>query len=52
MGPLRGNTVRWEQNVEMHRTELGRKDAEWISLAQDRDKWRAHLNTAVRLRIP
>jgi hypothetical protein len=27
-------------------------DVDWIHLAQDRDRWRALVNTAMSLRIP
>jgi hypothetical protein len=34
----------------MHLRETDGMD--WIDLAQDRDQWRAHLNTVMDLRVP
>jgi hypothetical protein len=34
------------------RIEIGRYGTDWIRLAQDRDKWKALLNTAMNLRVP
>jgi hypothetical protein len=32
--------------------EIGFGDADWIHLAQDRDRWRALVNTVMNLRVP
>jgi hypothetical protein len=32
--------------------EIGWDGRDWIELAQDRDQWRALVNTAVNLRVP
>jgi hypothetical protein len=32
--------------------EVGWDDMYWIDLAQDRDKWRALMNTVMNLRVP
>jgi hypothetical protein len=32
--------------------EIGWGDMDWIDLAEDRDQWRAVLNTEVNLRVP
>jgi hypothetical protein len=31
--------------------EIGLESVEWIKLAQDRDRWRALVNTAMYLRV-
>jgi hypothetical protein len=32
--------------------ETGRGDVNWIDLAQDRDRWKAVVNTVLNLRVP
>jgi hypothetical protein len=32
--------------------EIGWDGMDWINLAQDRDQWRALMNTAMNLRVP
>jgi hypothetical protein len=32
--------------------EVGCGDAEWIGLAQSRDRWRALVNAVMNLRVP
>jgi hypothetical protein len=39
-------------NIKMDLTEIGFGDADWIHLAQDRDKWRALVNMVMNLRVP
>jgi hypothetical protein len=34
-------TERWLDNIRMDIVEVGWGDVDWISLAQDRDRWRA-----------
>jgi hypothetical protein len=36
----------------MNLREIGWDGVDWIDLAQDRDKWRAHVNTVMNLRVP
>jgi hypothetical protein len=43
---------RWENNVKMDLRGIGWGGADWIVLAQDRDQWRALVNTALNLRVP
>jgi hypothetical protein len=43
---------RWEDKIKMDLREIGFGDVDWIHLAQDRDRWRALVNTAMNLRVP
>jgi hypothetical protein len=36
---------RWEDNIKMDLRETGSGDVDWINLTQDRDTWRALVNT-------
>jgi hypothetical protein len=50
--PPAGPRRRWENNIKMNLREIGRGGMEWIHLAQDRDQWRALVNTVMNLLIP
>jgi hypothetical protein len=39
-------------NIEMDLREVGCGDVDWIDMAQDRDQWRALVNTAMNFRLP
>jgi hypothetical protein len=41
-----------EDNIKMDLREIGWCDINWINLAQDRDQWRALVNTLMNLRVP
>jgi hypothetical protein len=43
---------RWEDNIKMDLMEIGFGDVDWIRWAQDRDRWRALVNTVMNLRVP
>jgi hypothetical protein len=43
---------RWEDEIRMDLRETGWGSVDWIRLAQDRDRWRAVVNTAMNLRVP
>jgi hypothetical protein len=42
----------FENNIKMDLGEIGFGDVNWIDLAQDRDRWRALVNTVMNLRVP
>jgi hypothetical protein len=50
--PLGRPRRRWEDNIKMDLREIGFGDVDWIDLAQDRDRWRAFVNTVMNLRVP
>jgi hypothetical protein len=41
---------KWEDNFIMDPREIGWEGEDWIHLAQDRDQWRAAVNTVMNLR--
>jgi hypothetical protein len=43
---------RWVHNIKMDLREIGWGGMDWIDLTQDRDKWRALVNTVMNLRVP
>jgi hypothetical protein len=43
---------RWEDNIRMDLREMGWGGMDWVQLAQDRDQWRALVNTVMKLRVP
>jgi hypothetical protein len=50
--PLRRPRRRRVDNNKMNLTEIGWGVVDWIDLAQDRDQWRALVNTVMNLRVP
>jgi hypothetical protein len=46
--PRRG----WVDNIKMDLREVGWDGRVWIDLAQVRERWRAHVNTVMNLRVP
>jgi hypothetical protein len=42
----------WEDNIKMALREMGWRGVDWIDLVQDRDQWRAGMNTIMNLRVP
>jgi hypothetical protein len=43
---------RWEDNIKMGIQEVLCWSMNWINLAQDRDRWRALVNSVMNLRVP
>jgi hypothetical protein len=43
---------RWVDNIRMDLGEVGWGDVNWIGLAQDRNRWRAVVNSVLNLRVP
>jgi hypothetical protein len=47
--PLGRPRCRWVDNTEMDLREIGWVGMDWIDLAQDRDQWKALVNTVMKL---
>jgi hypothetical protein len=50
--PLGRPRRRWVDKIKMDLGEIGQDGRDWIELAQDRDQWRALVNTVMNLRVP
>jgi hypothetical protein len=50
--PLGRPRRRWVDNIKMDLRGIGWDGIYWIELAQDRDQWRALVNTVMNLRVP
>jgi hypothetical protein len=50
--PLGRPRRRWEDNIKIDLREIWFGDVDWIHWAQDRDRWRALVNTVMNLRFP
>ena len=51
-GPLGRHRGRWEDNIRMDLKETGINGRNWIDSAQDRDYWRALVNSALNFWVP
>ena len=50
--PLGRPRRRWEDNIRIDLEEIGINAGNWVDSAQDRNYWRAFVNTALNLRVP
>jgi hypothetical protein len=50
--PLGRPRRKWVDNTKMALREIGWDGMDWIDLAQDRDQWKALVNTVMNLRVP
>jgi hypothetical protein len=50
--PLGNPRRRWVDNIKTDRREIGWGVMDLIDLAQNRDQWRALVNTVMNLRVP
>jgi hypothetical protein len=52
MRPLGRPRRKWVEYIKIDLREVGQDGMDWIDLAQDRDQWRALVNTAMNLQVP
>jgi hypothetical protein len=50
--PLGRPRRRWVDNIRMYLGEVEWGDVDWTGLAQDRNRWRALVNSVLNLRVP
>jgi hypothetical protein len=50
--PLRRPRRRWVNNIKTNLREILWDAVDWIDRAQNRDQWRALVNTVLNLRVP
>jgi hypothetical protein len=43
---------RWVDNIKIDLREIERDGIDWIDLAENRNQWRALVNTVMNLRVP
>jgi hypothetical protein len=49
--PLGRSRCRWVDKIRMDLGEVGWGSVDWIGLAQDRNRWRALVNSVLNLRV-
>jgi hypothetical protein len=49
--PLGRSKHRWVDNIRIDLGEVGWSYVDWIGLAQDRNRWRALVNSVLNLRV-
>jgi hypothetical protein len=50
--PLGRPRRKWMDNIKICLREIGWDGMDWMDLAQDRDQWKALVNTVMNLRVP
>jgi hypothetical protein len=50
--PLGRPRRQWVDNIRMDLGEVGWGDVDWIVLAQDRNRWRALVNSVLNFQVP
>ena len=50
--PVRRPRHKWDDDIKMDLQEVGCGGMDWIDLAQERDRGRALINTAINFRVP
>jgi hypothetical protein len=50
--PLGRPRCRWVDKIKIDLREIGWDGMDWNDLVQDRDQWRALVNTVMNLRVP
>jgi len=50
--PLERPSRRWEDNIKMDLQEVGGGRGDWMTLAQDTDRWRALVGTVRDFWVP
>jgi CRISPR/Cas system-associated exonuclease Cas4 (RecB family) len=50
--PLERPRRRWVDNIKMNLRKIGWDGVDWIDMAEDRDQWRALVNTVLNLQVP
>jgi hypothetical protein len=49
--PLGKPRRKWVDSIKIDLREIGWDGMDWIDLAQNRDQWRALVNTVIKLRV-
>jgi hypothetical protein len=50
--PLGRPRRKWVDNIRLVLGEVGWGNVDWIGLAQDRNRWRALVNSVLNLQVP
>jgi hypothetical protein len=50
--PLGRQRRRWADNIKRDLRKIGWDGMDWIDVAQDKDQWKALVNTAMNLQVP